>query len=138
MAVNPLFLVRSIGSDDDVAGTLSCLCSPAWALIEAMNASRPRRQAGFALIAAAFAGLHAATWTGWTFNYAVVMLAMMATLLFEFLGRAVSRYSGRPWSLANLKRAALVMVVFYLAAGFFTTAAGAAGYFRIPLELLAC
>ena len=134
-AVNPLFLVRSIGSDDDVWNLVLPLFM-VWALIEAISASRPRRQSGFALIAAAFAGLHAATWTGWTFTYAVVMLAMMATLLFEFLGRVVSRYSGRSWSPANLKRAALVMVVFYLAAGFFTTAAGVAGYFSMPLELL--
>ncbi len=134
-AVNPLFLVRSIGSDDDVWNIVLPLFM-VWALIEAISASRPRRQSGFALIAAALVGLHAATWTGWTFTYAVVMLAMMATLLFEFLGRAVSRYSGRPWSPANLERAALVMVVFYLAAGFFTIAAGVAGYFSVPLELL--
>jgi asparagine N-glycosylation enzyme membrane subunit Stt3 len=135
-AINPLFLVRSIGSDDDVWNIVLPLFM-VWTLIDALSASRPRRQAGFALLAAAFVGLHAATWTGWTFTYAVVMLAMMATLLLEFLGWVVSRYSGRSWSPANLKRAALVMVVFYLAAGFFTTAAaGVAGYFTIPLELI--
>jgi len=134
-AVNPLFLSRSIGSDDDVWNIVLPLFM-VWALIEAISASRPRRQAGFALLAAVFAGLHAATWTGWTFTYAVVMLAMMATLLLEFLGWVVSRYSGRSWSAANLKRAALVMVAFYLGAGLFTTAAGAPGYFSIPLELI--
>ena len=134
-AVNPLFLSRSIGSDDDVWNIVLPLFM-VWALIEAISASRPSRQTGFALLAAAFVGLHAATWTGWTFTYAVVMLAIMATLLLEFLGWVVSRYSGTSWSPANLKRAALVMAVFYLGAGFFTTAAGAAGYFRIPLELI--
>jgi asparagine N-glycosylation enzyme membrane subunit Stt3 len=134
-AVNPLFLARSIGSDDDVWNIVLPLFM-VWAAMEAVSASRPRRQAGFALLAAAFVGLHAATWTGWTFTYAVVMLAMMATLLFEFLGWVVSRYSGKSWSPGNLRRAALVMVVFYLGAGFFTTAAGDAGYFTIPLELI--
>ncbi len=135
VSVNPLFLARSIGSDDDVWNIVLPLLM-VWAAIEAMSASRPLRQAGFALLASAFVGLHAATWTGWTFTYGVVLLAMIATLMLEVLGCIVSRYAGKSWSPANLKRAALVIAVFYLGAGFFTTAAGAAGYFSIPLELI--
>jgi hypothetical protein len=62
-----------------------------WALIEAISASRPRQQAGFALLAAAFVGFYAVTWTGWTFTYRVVLLAMMASLLCEVFGFVVSR-----------------------------------------------
>ena len=43
-AVNPLFLARSIGSDDDVWNIVLPLFM-VWAAIEAISASRPRRQA---------------------------------------------------------------------------------------------
>jgi dolichyl-diphosphooligosaccharide--protein glycosyltransferase len=135
MALNPLFLARSIGSDDDVWNIVLPLFM-AWAVIEAISASRPRRQAGFAMLAAVFVGLHAATWTGWTFTYAVALLAMAATLLLQLLEWAISRCSGGSGSPTNLKRTALVMAIFYLGAGLFTRAAGFEGYARLPLDLV--
>jgi dolichyl-phosphooligosaccharide-protein glycotransferase len=135
VSVNPVFLARSIGSDDDVWNIVLPLFM-VWAAIEAIGAPRPRRQAAFALLAAAFAGLHAATWTGWTLTYGVVMAALAATLMLEVLRYAATRYSHRSWSPANLKRAILVMAVFYAGTGLFTTAAGVDGYFRIPLDLI--
>jgi dolichyl-diphosphooligosaccharide--protein glycosyltransferase len=135
VAVNPLFLARSIGSDDDVWNIVLPLFM-IWAAIEAISAQSPRRQASFALLAAAIVGLHAATWTGWTFTYGVVLTGLAATAALEVSRYGVSRYSGKSWSPAGLQRAALVIAVFYIAAAFFTSAAGVAGYFNIPLELI--
>ncbi|MBV8359751.1 MAG: hypothetical protein JO189_17715, partial [Deltaproteobacteria bacterium] len=134
-AVNPLFLVRSIGSDDDVWNIVLPLFV-VWAVIEAVTESRTRRRVGFALLASLFVGIHAAAWAGWTFTYAFVMTGLAATLLLHFLGWIVSKCSGKPWSPANLKHVGLVMAVFYVAAGLFTTATGISGYFRLPLELI--
>jgi dolichyl-phosphooligosaccharide-protein glycotransferase len=133
--VNPLFLARSFGSDDDVWNVVLPLFV-VWAAIEAIAASRPRGQAGFALLAAALVGLHAATWTGWTFTYAVVFIALAATASLEICRYVVCSYSGKSWSAASLKRAALVIAVFYLGAGFFVMLAGVGGYFSIPFELI--
>lgn len=135
VALNPLFLARSIGSDDDVWNLVLPLFM-IWAVIEAIRASRPRRQAGLAMLAGLFAGLHAVTWTGWTFTYAVVMLALAATLLLQVTAWLVSRYSGGPWSPSALKRTALVTAIFYLGAGIFVSAAGLEGYTRLPLDLI--
>jgi hypothetical protein len=135
VGVNPLFLARSFGSDDDVWNVVLPLYV-VWAAIEAISASRPRRQAGFALLAAAFVGLHAATWTGWTFGYAVVLIALAATASLDVCRYVVRRYSGKSWSAARLRRATLVIAVFYLGAGFFVTIAGVGGYFSIPFEFI--
>lgn len=135
VALNPLFLARSFGSDDDVWNVVLPLFV-VWAAIEAISASRPRRQAGFALLAAAFVGLHAATWTGWTFTYAVVLIALAATASLEVCRYVVSRYSSKSWSAASLRRTALVIAVFYLGAGLFVTVAGVGGYFSVPFELI--
>ena len=135
VGINPLFLARSFGSDDDVWNVVLPLFV-VWAVIEAIAASRPPRQAGFALLAAAFVGLHAATWTGWTFTYAVVLIALAATASLEVCRCVVSRYSGKSWSATCLRRAVLVIAVFYLGAGLFVTVAGVSGYFSIPFELI--
>ena len=135
VGVNPLFLARSSGSDDDVWNVVLPLFV-VWAAIEAIAASRPRRQAGFALLAAALVGLHAATWTGWTFTYAVVLIALAATASLEVCRYVVCSYSDNSWSAASLKRAALVIAVFYLGAGFSVMLAGVGGYLSLPFELI--
>jgi asparagine N-glycosylation enzyme membrane subunit Stt3 len=135
VSLNPLFLNRSIGSDDDVWNIVLPLFM-AWAVIEALCALRPARQIGFAVLAGLFVGLHAATWSGWSFNYGLVLIAMIATVLLELIQWLMSTYSGKSWTAANLKRAALVMAVFYIAAGFFTNAAGGSGYFSLPFSIL--
>ncbi len=135
VGINPLFLARSFGSDDDVWNVVLPLFV-VWAAIEAISAAQPRRQAGFALLAASFVGLHAATWTGWILTYAVVLIALAATASLEVCRCVISRYSGKSWSATCLRRAALVIAVFYLGAGLFVTVAGVSGYFSIPFELI--
>jgi asparagine N-glycosylation enzyme membrane subunit Stt3 len=135
ISVNPLFLDRSLGSDDDVWNIVLPLFM-VWAAMEALSANRPRRQIGLAAFAGLFVGLHAITWNGWSFNYAVVLLAMIAAVLLELIGWLASRYSASSWEPGNLKRAALVTVVFYIAAGLFTSLFGGSGYFTLPLSML--
>ena len=63
-----------------------------WAAVEALYAARPRWQAGYALLAAGFAGLHAAVWTGWVFSYGVVLTGMLAALVLECARYLSGRY----------------------------------------------
>src|SRR5262249_49109720 len=125
-AVNPLFLSRSLGSDDDVWNLVLPLFL-VWAAAEAIGASRPRRQIACALIAGLVAGLDAATWTGWTFVACMVLAALALNLGLELGRGAVERIRCRPWNGAALKRAGLVTAVFYLSAGLFATVAGDRG-----------
>jgi asparagine N-glycosylation enzyme membrane subunit Stt3 len=135
LSLNPFFLSRSMGSDDDVWNLVLPLFM-AWAAIEAISASRPRRQIAFAMLSGLFVGLDAVTWSGWIFSYGFVLAAMAATIALELGAWMVSKYRGWPWDPRNLKRAGLVTAVFYAAAGLFTTALGVAGYFALPLNIL--
>ncbi len=135
ISVNPVFLRRSMGSDDDVWNIVLPLFMT-WAAIEAIVASRARRQIGFALLSGFFVALDAVTWGGWIFSYGFVLMAMMATVLFELIGWLANTYTGGSWNPQNLKRAVLVVTTFYVAAGLFTVTAGIGGYFALPLVII--
>jgi len=133
--LNPLFLQRSIGSDDDVWNVVLPMFM-VWASVEALYAARARGQAGYALLAAGFAGLHAAVWSGWVFTYGVVLLGLLANLALESTLYAGGRFVDRASAAAAVQRAAMVAAVFYLGAGIFTRVAGAESYLGLPLELV--
>ncbi len=135
ISVNPLFLERSLGSDDDVWNIVLPLFM-VWAALEALGASRRSAQIAFAALAGLFVALHAVTWSGWSFNYAVVLAGMMATVALELVGWLASARSGRSWEPSNLQRAALVTAVFYVAGGLFAAAFGVRGYFSAPLSMI--
>ena len=134
-AVNPLFLTRSLGSDDDVWNIVLPMFV-VWAASEAGSASSVRRQVALAVLAGIMVGLDAATWTGWRFAAGVVLLALAANLLIEILRGAIGKYSGRSWNAANPTRAAVVLVVFYVAAGSFAALTKDSGAFGFPLKLI--
>ena len=78
IGVNPLFLQRTIGSDNDVWNVVLPLWA-AWAAIEALEArERPARRLALAALAGGVIALHAATWSGWIFNGAVFAAALGA------------------------------------------------------------
>ena len=124
LGLNPLFLHRSLGSDDDVWNVVLPLFM-VWALIEASAAPSWRRQIAYAMLGAVFTGLHAASWSGWPFAYGVLMIALLANLLFESIKLALRKARSEASSGAGVRRAALVVVVFYFSAWITTSMAGA-------------
>ena len=134
IGINPLFLKRSLSSDNDVWNIVLPLLF-VWAAIEASLAERPRRQIGYALTAAAVVGLHAATWSGWPMAYGAALLAMLANLGLESLRAIIAKYRHRAHDAARLRRAALVLAVFYVAGAICVRIAGVDSYFSVPLIL---
>lgn len=130
---NPFFLSRSVGSDDDVWNVVIPLFV-VWAASEAIGAARRRSQIGFALLAGVMVGLDAATWSGWPLAASVVLLGLAGNLLLELARGAIRGFVRGPWSSAELKRAGLVLALFYLGAGLCATLAGGDG-FGFPLGL---
>jgi len=124
LGLNPTFLERSLGSDDDVWNVVLPLFM-VWALVEASAAQSSRRQIAYATLGAVFTGLHAATWSGWSFTYGVLMIALLANLFFESIKLALCRARSELSSGAGVRRAALVVAVFYFAAWITTSLAGA-------------
>ena len=131
---NPLFLERSLGSDDDVWNVVLPLFI-VWALIEASAASSYRQQIAYATLGAVFVGLHAASWSGWPFAYGVLMIALLANLLFESIKLALRRARSEISSGAGVRRAALVIAVFYFSAWITTSLAGAS-YFKVARSIV--
>jgi dolichyl-phosphooligosaccharide-protein glycotransferase len=129
VGLNPDVLQRTIGSDNDVWNVVLPLWM-IWAVVRALGAARPARQVGFAALAAVFAGLQAGTWSGWTFGYGVVVLALAGNLLFQALARAL-RGAG------DVGRAARVLAVLVAAGGLAAWAAGAGdAWVALPRALL--
>ncbi len=127
IGLNPMFLKRSIGVDNDVWNVVLPLFI-AWAAIEALAAPSSRRQIAHAAIAAGFVGLHAATWSGWTFAYGAILIALLANLLYEAAKIALRNARSQAANNRALKTAALVAGVFYFSAWITTALAGAPSY----------
>jgi hypothetical protein len=109
-ALHPALLQRSMGSDNDVWNVVLPLCM-AWALIAALTATRPAAQVAGAIAAGAVAGVHAATWRGWTFAFVALLAGLAATAVLQAVrARAVS-LSGTG---AALRTTLVVAVIYYL------------------------
>ncbi len=122
IAVNPLFLVRSIGSDDDVWNVVLPLYLM-WAAMRAAEARQPWQQAIFALCGLAAIRLHAQTWNGWIFTYAVVIGGLFVHLIITMLHAVIDHRSA--WKTPAARRAALGFAGFCLAPLVLTDVPGA-------------
>ncbi|HSQ00322.1 MAG TPA: STT3 domain-containing protein [Candidatus Dormibacteraeota bacterium] len=136
IGVNPLFLARSIGADNDVWNVVLPLFM-VWAASAALSARRLTGQIAGAVAAAAAAALQATVWRGWMFTYDLLLVALLLQMLVAALGHVRRRRDPRIWRAAAVRRAALVFGVFSVATGVFTAAGGReASYLRAPLALL--
>lgn len=127
--VHPLLLLRSLGSDNDVWNVVLPLYM-AWALVAAMQAGRWRTRVGGALLAGAVAGVHAATWTGWSFAFTVLLVGLaLATALHA--AHWTLRHRAWPWAAPRARQIALVVLVFAVAA---SAAAQLVGAEETPLS----
>src|SRR5262249_23643136 len=110
VAVNPLFLERSIGADNDVWNVVLPLCLM-WAAMRAVDARDFVRQILFAIVGLVVAGLHALTWKGSLFTYVVVLLGLFSHLLLALL-RAVKAGSDGAAARDGLRRAGVTLACF--------------------------
>jgi hypothetical protein len=126
--LNRVVLLRSLGSDNDVWNIFLPLCMNA-AAMAALSADGVRRQVAWSVVAAVFATLHATTWNGWIFAYAVLLAALVANLVLQLIGasapppRKVARRREAPpqphpglWAPA-VQRAAVVLGIVFTATG---------------------
>jgi dolichyl-diphosphooligosaccharide--protein glycosyltransferase len=113
IALNPLFLGRSIGGDNDVWNVLLPLCLM-WAAMRAVGADGFGRQAAYMVLVMIVARWHAVTWNGWMFTYAVVALGLVAHLASTLLQQLV-RGDRAPWTSPPTRRAAASVALFGVA-----------------------
>jgi Ca2+/Na+ antiporter len=135
ISLHPVFLTRSIGSDNDVWNVvLPAFCL--WAVIEALNA-RGVHLIGWAMIAGAVTGLHTVTWSGWKFFYLVFLCGLLLHLGLSAPRFARAQRTYRWWRSPEVGRLALVCATYYVAAGLAVILTGSdQPYFTLPLKVL--
>ena len=135
VSLNPLFLARSIGSDNDVWNVVLPLAMVA-AAVAAEAAARWPRRLTYAVLAGACVGLHAGTWSGWEFGYDVLLVGWSGYVLTLAVGAGIGRWRAHVWKLAGLRDSALTLAVFVVAAGFATAVTGSPATPRSVARLL--
>jgi hypothetical protein len=135
--VNPLFVFRSAGADNDVWNVLLPLCL-VWAVSAALAAPDVRRTAAWMVLGAVFVGLHARTWRGWVLTYGVVMAAMVArALVLALRARLAADDAARDAARAERSRTLVALGVFWVAAGIAVWLAGSeTSYLALPLTVV--
>jgi hypothetical protein len=134
-ALNPMLLIRSTSSDNDIWHVVLPLYM-LWAATAALHARRRRAQSVYAALAGVCAGLHAITWRGWLFFYAMLLAGLLGSLGVHGIRHAFLHRTVRVWLAAGLRRALLVTGVFVVMAGVCTTLAGTEeSYLTIPAKL---
>ncbi|HEY3189560.1 MAG TPA: STT3 domain-containing protein [Solirubrobacteraceae bacterium] len=118
IGLNPLFLQRSIGGDNDVWNVVLPLWA-VWAGVEALEGRSPGRRVALAALAGGVVALHAATWSGWLLTGAVLTAGFAAAVLLSVL-RALAGRERPPvavWTAAGSVVFALAMTAGVVAAG---------------------
>ncbi|MGD9764210.1 MAG: STT3 domain-containing protein [Candidatus Binatia bacterium] len=121
--LHPMFLLRSIGSDNDVWNVVLPLYM-AWALIAALQARTPRARLIGATLGGAIGGLHAAEWRGWQFGFAVAACALSGAIALHAARWALAGRSARVWRAPGARRAAVVLIAYALTTAIVASAFG--------------
>lgn len=126
ISFQPVFLARSLGSDNDVWNVVWPLYI-GWAALAAFKSPSILRAGSSALLAAAWTGIHASSWRGWLFSYAVVLCAALGCLVLVAVRRAAREGAGSLWRAPEVRKIACVIAVYCIGAGLFALLAGAEG-----------
>jgi asparagine N-glycosylation enzyme membrane subunit Stt3 len=134
--VHPFVLSRTLGSDNDVWNVVLPLYTM-WALLGAVGADSLPRRGLCAGLAGACVGLQAWTWRGWPFAYTVAMAGLLGCLLLHAARHVAERRALTIWRATEVRQTAVVLVIFYAAAGVSTSLADPeAGYLALPAEVV--
>jgi len=136
VGLNPLFLKRSFGSDNDIWNVVLPLGMIA-AAIAGIGSRRWRGRFLYGLLAAVFAGLHAVTWRGWILTYGLLVLGLFAHLVIVTArGWRRGRQAG-VFPLTPARDAAMLLLVVIVATGVVANLAGSTdGYWHSPAEFI--
>ncbi len=134
IALNPLFLSRSMGSDNDIWNVIIPLFVM-WMIIEALEAKTWRWRIIFSTLTAVFIGVQAAAWEAWWFGYLIILLGLVGYLVFRIITTMVRDKDEKIWKNKQILAILAVLAIFYV--GSFCAAAlngKSDGYFAIPLQ----
>jgi dolichyl-diphosphooligosaccharide--protein glycosyltransferase len=135
ISLSPPFLLRSIGSDNDVWNVVLPLFA-AWAMVAALDAGKIFPAAISAVLAGALTGMHALVWRGWLFTYGVLLCVALAHWLLCAIREAARRGWRQIWRADQVRLLTCVVLFYCVSVGVFTWIAGEAG-FSAPFRMVA-
>jgi dolichyl-diphosphooligosaccharide--protein glycosyltransferase len=135
ISIHPLLLSRSLGSDNDIWNVVLPLFV-LWMVIEALEAKSTKGRVIYSVLAAAFVGLHAATWDAYWFIYLIILFGLVANLIFRIGVSVFREHEHRPWKDRKVLGAALITGAFYVASYIFVLIGNpSSDYFHLPLNI---
>lgn len=134
-ALDVRVLARTLGSDNDVWSVVLPLFV-LWLVVAALGARRTAARTGCAVAAGVVVGLHAWAWRGWPLVPVIVSVGLLAVLALEALRAALGGGGHRRGLRAApaVRRTALVLATFWLAAAVATSVTPDGGALRIARE----
>lgn len=117
------FLVRSMGSDNDVWNVVLplFLC---WALCAALSARSIRRQVLYSVLAGGVCGLHASTWPGWRFFFLTFLVGLLGSGVLSSLRHVFQVRWLTVWQAQEVRKISLAFGIFLLSASICTALVG--------------
>jgi oligosaccharyl transferase STT3 subunit len=135
ISLYPPFLLRSVGSDNDVWNVVLPLFA-AWAMAAALDGGKIVRAASWAIAAGALTTMHAAVWRGWLFTYGLLLSAALGHALLVAAREAARRGWRQMWRADQVRLLTCVVLAYYVSVGVFTWLAGESA-FSVPFRMLA-
>lgn len=123
VAVNPTFLSRSFGSDNDVYN----IFFPAiilWLTFEAFNAKKLRNVVLFTALVGIFTGIYSYAWSGWWYTFMFTLVAIIINIGYIVLMQVLANKKLDFWKLTKddlIRNSIVIFFVLLLVVGIMIT-----------------
>ena len=124
LTVNPFFIRRTIGSDNDIYNVLFPLLI-VWAFLEAFEAKDSKRRFFYATLSGLFLGIFSFSWMGWWYIFDIIIAGLLIYLAYLLIPKVSKHGFKEVRSFINsskvFKSTITVMLVFIISSGFFVS-----------------
>ncbi len=145
IAINPLVLSRSMGSDNDIWNVVIPLFL-IWMIIEALEAKTLKSRIIYSILSVIVIGVQAATWDAWWFSYLIILFAVASYIIFRILTTVIREKDPKFWKDSKVIATVIVLAIFYVGTFIVTTITSsynsiggmsAIDYISLPIKPLA-
>ena len=136
IGVHPLFLSRSMGSDNDIWNIVVPMFV-IWFVIETLEAKRLKTRIAYGVLGLVSMTVMIAAWANWWFFYLIILLGLLSYLAFRVVTEVIREKNRTPWDNTSIRTIAGIVTGYYVGTYIVALINGkAAGYFTIPLHAI--
>lgn len=115
VAVSPLFITRTLGSDTDIWNVMFPLII-LWVFLEAIETKSILKKSILALLAGIFVGFFSFAWGGWWYVFDFLIVTIVMYILFELLRNYLNNRHLSKTISSEIKFTGLVFLIFFVVA----------------------